>query len=113
MVGIFECVGAFVTICLLLFTGYVALICIIGALKHWKSKYKVKHRFDNPPVAKCYCRDCKYWDCRTWHCGKYEGYAMAAAWFCCLADPLNATELKKRDMEEEEYIKRLKKLSNQ
>jgi len=112
MVGIFECIGAFVTICLLLFTGYVALTCIIGALKHWKSKYKIKHRFDNPPVAKCYCRDCKHWDCRTRHCGKYD-YFMESECFCSLADPLNATELKKRDMEEEEYIKRLKKLRNQ
>lgn len=23
-------------------------------------EYKIAHRFDNPPLAKCYCIDCKY-----------------------------------------------------
>lgn len=25
---------------------------------HWRRKFK--HRFDDPPTAKCYCRDCNY-----------------------------------------------------
>ena len=25
-----------------------------------KYKYMIEHRFDEPPIAKCYCIDCKY-----------------------------------------------------
>ena len=27
----------------------------------WRREYKRKHRFDKPPVAKCYCKDCLYY----------------------------------------------------
>lgn len=32
--------------------------CQINLIKY---KRKMKRRYDSPPLAKCYCRDCKYW----------------------------------------------------
>lgn len=50
--------------------------------------HKQKHRFDKPPIAKCYCRDCSEWqpDKNTcWH----SGIHMAAYEFCSSAFPMN------------------------
>lgn len=30
-------------------------------IQEMKYQYKRKHRFDGPPIAKCYCKDCIYW----------------------------------------------------
>ena len=31
-------------------------------------KYRYEHRFDKPPVAKCYCRDCRRWNIKNGKC---------------------------------------------
>ena len=33
-----------------------------------KYEHKRKHRFDNPPIAKCYCKDCESWNSTTNMC---------------------------------------------
>lgn len=37
-----------------------------------KNYHRIKHRFDKPPLADCYCIDCKY----------YLGYACLQPKFC-------------------------------
>ena len=45
--------GSFIVI------SYFCSICKkIGELKY---KYECKHRFDKPPIARCYCIDCTYY----------------------------------------------------
>lgn len=50
-----------------------------------KYRHKRKHRFDGPPTAKCYCKDCVYYYSNTGNCTQlrrgvpdngycYEGY---------------------------------------
>ena len=63
--------------------------CQINWIKY---KRKMKRRFDGLPLAKCYCRDCKYWcerdDDST--IGKCIGFAdkyTADDFFCKYADP--------------------------
>ena len=34
---------------------------ISDKIRKIKYEYKYKHRFDNPPTAKCYCVDCRYY----------------------------------------------------
>ena len=34
---------------------------VVDTIKNLKWKYKYKHRFDKPPLAKCYCKDCRYY----------------------------------------------------
>ena len=57
-------------ICILAFVGagfiVSVVICFIILFRDWltdqiyiaKYNYKKKHRFDGPPTAKCYCKDC-------------------------------------------------------
>lgn len=50
--------------------------------------YRVKHRFDKPPTAKCYCIDCKYHCNETRRCYRFtETRHTADNWFCWEATP--------------------------
>jgi len=53
------------------------------AKKRWR--YKVEHRFDKPPTAKCYCIDCARWEDGV--CHKFKGWKTADNWFCWDAYP--------------------------
>lgn len=52
-----------------------------------KRAYRIKHRFDGPPTAKCYCRDCTKHNNETKQCSKFSGWYTADNWFCWDADP--------------------------
>lgn len=84
--------------------GFIASIIVASLLilKDWlkdiidnlKYKYKRKHRFDKPPIAKCYCKDCIYY--RTYNndtegrCigGHISKWIIADSSFCWMAEPL-------------------------
>jgi hypothetical protein len=62
---------------------------LIDALKY---RHYIKHRFDKPPTAKCYCVDCSYHDDETKRCYRFgeitkEYRCTADNWFCWEADP--------------------------
>lgn len=62
--------------------------------------YRRKHRFDKPPIAKCYCRDCKNWNPSTGECDDHcNSRRMGAGWFCCFAEPASKEEIAKREKE--------------
>lgn len=54
-----------------------------------KYKHKRKHRFDKPPLAKCYCKDCKNYGTGIYHdqCYRLDGYHVAENYFCWAAEP--------------------------
>lgn len=54
-----------------------------------KRRYRYKHRFDKPPIAKCYCIDCKHHDKETRRCYRFvkEYRCTADEWFCWEAEP--------------------------
>lgn len=52
-----------------------------------KWKYQYKHRFDKPPTAACYCKDCKKHGTEQNRCYKFEGWYTADNWFCWDAEP--------------------------
>lgn len=57
-------------------------------MDHVSYIHKQKHRFDKPPIAKCYCRDCAEWQPdinKCWH----SGIHTAAYEFCFSAFPRN------------------------
>lgn len=76
--------------------GSVVFCSIIEIIDNIKAKisvrayaYNVKHRFDKPPLAKCYCRDCEYWakpDNDTAHCSIINRYTGDNC-FCYYATP--------------------------
>jgi hypothetical protein len=56
-------------------------------IDRWKYNYRVKHRFDKPPTAKCYCVDCKLHSNESKKCYKFDGWHTADNWFCWDAEP--------------------------
>ena len=60
-----------------------------------KWQYKYKHRFDKPPTAQCYCKDCRYYklydlknNCGRCGRGHIENWTVADNYFCWQAEPL-------------------------
>ena len=79
--------------------GGMALICFIVVIvclikdtleevaHHKHIEYIQKHRFDKPPLAKCYCIDCRSWNKFNQNCGAHDGWRTADDWFCWEAEP--------------------------
>ena len=61
-----------------------------------KYEYKRKHRFDKPPLAKCYCKDCKGFG-RSGECFVHSGWYVAEEWFCWAAKPRSTDPDKEED----------------
>ena len=78
-------------ICIAGFGLVIALVCayvmakIYHNIKVWRRKYTLQHRFNKPPLAKCYCKDCVY---RPYGelCDKFDCY-VDQDFFCRHADP--------------------------
>lgn len=92
-----SCVGMttiFAFVCgLIVLIVYATYRCFIS-LKDW---YTVRHRFDKKPIAKCYCKDCKYWTSQSGHCNYFQTHYTADNWFCWNAEPINGFERKRRE----------------
>lgn len=58
---------------------------IVEKIEELKYDYKVKHRFDKPPLAKCYCKDCKYHE-DNGKCYSFTKRRTADNWFCSWAE---------------------------
>lgn len=74
-------------------SGLMIIQVISEKIDDYKYEYRYKHRFDKPPIAKCYCKDCVnhgYQDM----CLKFK-WITADNWFCWDATP------RKKDIEEE------------
>ena len=80
--------------------GVIAVFVVCAAITIWeyitdlisdlKWRYKYKHRFNNPPTAKCYCIDCKWHNNETNRCYRFhekDGRLTADSWFCYEAEP--------------------------
>lgn len=61
---IFFMIGVFVSITLVSVIAITSVIKIRDLISDYRNtkryEYKIAHRFDNPPLAKCYCIDCLY-----------------------------------------------------
>ena len=64
----FALIGIIVSVCLLISGIYIIIISINEIIKNQKIKYQYKHKFDKPPKAKCYCKDCIYHE-EDYYCG--------------------------------------------
>jgi len=91
MTEFFTAVGA-VVIILMIAAMIFAVICAIRQFireRIWI--YKYNHRFDKPPTAKCYCKDCSFYGDFTNRriCRKHKEF-VADDFFCKDADPCEA-----------------------
>ena len=103
--SVFAAVGVIAVIFILATIAIVAINDIGLKIEEHQRQYRVKHRFNKPPTAKCYCRDCKFWipengECHASHTAK--GYYMADNWFCYSAEPVTGEIGKRR----EEWIRK-------
>ena len=106
MTEFFTAVGA-VVIILMIAAMIFAVICAIRQFireRIWI--YKYNHRFDKPPTAKCYCKDCSFYGDFTNRrlCRKHKE-CFADDFFCKDADPCEAESglaREKRDKETDE-----------
>ncbi len=80
---------------ILLFCAIVisAFYGIKEVIENLKYDYQRKHRFDKPPTAACYCKDCAKWIEKTGEClDDCNSRHMADCWFCCFAEPRKRSE---------------------
>lgn len=95
-IGILVIAGCVV---MMLYYAFDATRNVIHVLR-WT--YKYKHRFDKPPTAACYCKDCIYHGTTYKDGGNNKcDYPGIEIWtpdegFCFEAEPINAQEAKKR-----------------
>ncbi len=70
----------------------------IGELKN---HLRIKHRFDKPPLADCYCIDCKSYNRENERCYRLNR-STANNWFCWNAEPIDVETAKQLESEVEE-----------
>lgn len=92
----FKDILAFIGGASLIGMAIIVLTVLWDICREWvrkiKYNYRVKHRFDKPPIAKCYCVDCKQHDNETGRCWRFgattkEYICTADNWFCWEAEP--------------------------
>lgn len=62
MKDIFAFIGIIVTFTTFFVLCGMFIIFIQDKIKTLKRKYKYQHRFDKPPLAECYCKDCFHYN---------------------------------------------------
>lgn len=88
----FELIGIATVAAALIF----GVCLLMSAFEDWfkmaKWRYQYKRRFNKPPTAKCYCKDCRFHNDHTKQCGKFDGWNTAEDWFCWDATPYKHKE---------------------
>ena len=87
MTDFLAIIGASALFAVGIFTIYMIFCGVSNLIIKAKRNYQIKHRFDKPPTAACYCRDCKRHDNDTQRCYKFDGWHTADSWFCWDAEP--------------------------
>lgn len=95
---IFFILGALVSIAFVLGIVIISIIRLCDFIAEYRDtkryEYMINHRFDDPPLANCYCIDCKYCYgeptktggnvyCSLWN----SGIIIQDNSFCCRAEP--------------------------
>ena len=90
-----SAIGIMTIIAFIILCGMLLWNFATDAVRDLKWRYKRKHRFDKPPTAQCYCKDCKYYIIySSFHgrCsrGHIEQWNIADNNFCWMAEPLKS-----------------------
>lgn len=81
----FTLFGMVASVMIIMFIVMIAYYFIVGKIEELKYDYKVKHRFDKPPIANCYCIDCKFYNRENERCYRLN-QNTADSWFCWNAE---------------------------
>lgn len=82
----FALLGVVFTIILVLTMVYIFVGWFNDFVRKQRYKHLIKHRFDKPPIAKCYCKDCVM-HAEDNECYKFDGWYTSDCWFCWDAEP--------------------------
>ena len=88
MTEFFTAVGVFVIIAMIVAVFLAVIYAIRQFIRERIWIYKYNHRFDKPPTAKCYCKDCSLYGDFTSRslCRKHKSH-FSEDYFCKDADP--------------------------
>lgn len=98
-------IGAFVMVAAGLTIIFIVVLKIYDSIRDYREtkmyEYKIAHRFDGPPLAKCYCIDCRhcYGEPTSSGCGVYcslfrRGMVIQDNSFCYRADPKKKEDIR-------------------
>lgn len=91
MTELFTTVGAFVIIMMIVAMIFAVICAIRDFIRERIWIYRYNHRFDKPPTAKCYCKDCSFYgDFEHTRLCKMHNRSFADDYFCKDADPCKA-----------------------
>lgn len=95
-IGIAAVCGGVVILAWYMVDAFVELIRL------WRWELTYKHRFDKPPTAACYCKDCKYHGMKFPDGANPCNFPGVDRWtpadgFCYEAEPIAMKEAKKRE----------------
>ena len=79
------CILCFLSLCIVFLKEFIT-----DYIKNIKWKYEYKHRFDKPPLAKCYCKDCEYYNEQRKTCSSFNGWGVSDNLFCWNSKPKSA-----------------------
>lgn len=91
MIVLFAGIGLSTVAIIVMLVLWLLVEKLTDLLHELKWKYTYKHRFDKPPIAKCYCKDCIYYgriDDNTL-CQSLDRH-LPSDWFCKDAKPKSA-----------------------
>ena len=96
--NLLERIGAMTIACVLGLMIFVLFVLIKHFIGDLIRKHKIKTRFNKPPTAACYCRDCEQFNPETGKCWDIcNTRLISPEWFCCFAVPLTGEQYVKRD----------------
>lgn len=103
MTEFFTAVGVFVIMAMVVAMFLAVIYAIIQFIRERIWIYKYNHRFDKPPTAKCYCKDCSFYGDFTNRrlCRKHKE-CFTDDFFCKDADPCTAQAGLTREKRNEE-----------
>ena len=86
MICFLTAFGFFCLACIIVYF----LVCLVADLKEQFDelvyRHRIRHQFDKPPTAKCYCIDCRHHNNEDGLCSSF-GEFIADDCFCWKADP--------------------------
>ena len=82
----FALIGFIAVVAIIISFLIIAAEAIGRVIYQQKIRYKQKHRFDKPPLAECYCVDCRKYLETSGNC-RVLGLCVAEDWFCWNAEP--------------------------
>jgi len=85
--SIFAGIGVVTSAGVLMLIGWWACDWIKEKIADARWAHKYKHRFDKPPLAQCYCRDCCNYNPKTGRCLYYTSLYVRDNMFCAKATP--------------------------